>query len=141
MKQLLALILGVTLVAFAADALAGQMAYLAQDNEELYGTWVLTLPTRKLIHKPDGTFEVSWPDISGYGAGRRYGRYLITGKWTDSEGNIWYKWHWVSSDSREFYTLGKISNSGSTLEVISASDKYPTEIDPKRAGYHKYTRE
>nr|NIN01345.1 hypothetical protein [candidate division Zixibacteria bacterium] len=54
MKQLLALILGVTLVAFAADALAGQMAYLAQDNEELYGTWVLTLPTRKLIHKPDG---------------------------------------------------------------------------------------
>jgi hypothetical protein len=142
MKSILALILSATLLAFTADSIAGEWGYFANDKEELYGAWINTddksLAAKKLIRKPDGTFEVftsvniEKPNYKG--------RYLITGKWTDSDNNIWYKVHWVGDWREEGYTLHKLSNSGETLESVTDT-KYPTEIDPKNNLYRKYTHE
>ena len=141
MKSLLALILSITLVAFAAGALAGERGYIVQDNEELYGIWINLSKSRgnqEQIIKPDGTYEY----IRGATKGRA--RYLITGKWKDSQGNIFYRYHCVANGSQdgglEFYVLAKISNSGNTLETLRDTETYPTDIEQEVPFYRKYTR-
>ena len=141
MKSLLALILSITLVAFAAGALAGERGYIVQDNEELYGIWINLSKSRgnqEQIIKPDGTYEY----IRGATKGRA--RYLITGKWKDSQGNIFYRYHCVLNDPQggglEIYVLAKISNSGNTLETLHDSETYPTDIEQEVPFYRKYTR-
>ena len=136
--------MSVTLVAFTADSLAGEWGYYAKDNEEFYGTWVnpdykdMPAHAQKVVRKPDGTSEIF---TSATLKKPNYKiRYLITGKWTDSENNIWYKVHWVGDWRTEGYSLYKISNSGKTLEYVTDT-KYPSEIDPKNNLYRKYTRE
>ena len=142
MKLILALILSVTLVAFTSDSIAGERGYYAKDNEELYGTWINMeykgMPAQKIVRKPDGTSEIFMS--ANLKKPSYMARYLITGKWTDPEGNIWYKIHWVGEWREEGYTLFKISNSGKSLESVTDT-KYPTEIDPKNNLYRKYTRE
>ena len=141
MKSILALILIITLMAFTADAFAGERAYFAKDKEELYGTWInmdyLSKPSQKKVFNSDGTGgsssqadskELMWKF-----------RYLITGKWTVSDGNIMYKDHWVGDWGEEGYSLHKISNSGNTLEIVFDKDTYPNKIDPKHPFYRKYT--
>ncbi len=39
-------------------------------------------------------------------------------KWTDTEGNIWYKAHWENNHFVEGYSIGKFSNSGNTYEEV-----------------------
>ncbi len=141
MKSLLALILSITLVAFAAGALAGERGYIVQDNEELYGIWINLSKShgaQEQIIKPDGTYEY----IRGATKGRA--RYLITGKWKDSQGNIFYRYHCVLNDPQggglEIYVLAKISNSGNTLETLHDSETYPTDIEQEVPFYRKYTR-
>lgn len=142
MKSPLALILSVTLLAFASDVIAGETAYFAKDNEALYGTWVnmdyFTRPPQKLIHKPDGTGE-SFKDVDSKEPNWRI-RYLITGRWYDSKGNIMYKSHWIGDWGEEGYSLSRVSNSGKTLEYVFGHDGYPKVIDPKSTYYRKYTR-
>jgi hypothetical protein len=142
MKSTLAFILIITLMAFTADAFAGERAYFAKDNEELYGTWInmdyLSKPSQKVVFNSDGTGgsssqadskELMWKF-----------RYLITGKWTGPDGNILYKDHWVGDWGEEGYSLLKISNSGKTLEYVSDRYKHPNKIDAKHPFYRKYTR-
>ena len=63
MKLLSALIFSVTIVVFATNVIAGEWAYMAEDNEKLYGTWINTdyagssIP-QKIIYKANGTFEI-----------------------------------------------------------------------------------
>jgi hypothetical protein len=142
MKSILALILGVILLAFTADSIAKEWGYYAKDKEELYGTWInldyKNIRSAKIVWKPDGTtdtFKSANLEKSSY-----TGRYLITGKWTDSESNIWYRTHWVLDTNMEGYSLIKISNSGQTLEYVYDT-KPPTEIDSKDNLYRTYTRE
>ena len=138
MKSTLALILSVTFVAFAAGALAAESGYIVQDNEELYGMWINLSKSKgaqKQIFKPDGTFEFYQSATKGRG------RYLITGKWKDSQNNIFYRYHFVNDFyGLEGYVLAKISNSGNTLETLRDSETYPTEIEPEVPFYRKYTR-
>ena len=142
MKSILALILIITLMAFTADAFAGERAYFAKDKEELYGTWInmdyLTRPPQKIVFNSDGTGGVSSQADSNELTWKF--KFLITGKWTDSEGNIMYKRHWVGDWGEEGYSLHKISNSGNTLEIVFDKDKHPNKIDPKHPFYRKYTR-
>lgn len=94
-------------------------------------------PPQKIIINPDGTGGSS----SSVDLDPIYkSRYLITAKWTDLEGNIMYKEHWVGDWREQGYSLIKISNSGNTLEYVFDNDKYPKEIDPKNSYYRKYTR-
>ncbi len=142
MKSLLALILSLALVAFTADAFAEEWDkyrhYVAKDTEEIYATWVnLEVKSnnpQKLIYRPNGIVEYF------YSANPEAGRYLILNKWSDSEGNIWYKKHSVNW-YHEYYSLIKISNSGNTLEVVRDRNDYPTKIDPKHDFYNKCSRE
>ena len=146
MKSLIALILCLVLVAISGSVLAGEYRrpYVATDKEELYGTWVnMDYGTygryyQKIIIKPDGTEE----DFrSGTIGASIMGRYLITRKWSDQKGNIWYKYHWVRRSSvGEGLNLIKISNSGNTLEYVQDTREYPTEIDPEHDWYRIYYR-
>ena len=123
--------------------------YAAKEDEEIYGTWVNTsygttkdLFSQKRIYKSDGTLEEygGMADI----AHLTY-KYTIIDKWTDSEGNIWYKLITEYGDktygSRPAYELRKISNSALTLEFVFSMDNYPTEIDPNHRYYFIYYRQ
>ena len=138
MKSTLSLILSVTFVAFVAGALAQESGYIVQDNEELYGMWInlsKSQGAQKQIFKSDGTIEFS------SGATNWRARYLITGKWKDSQGNIFYRYHFVDDLwGLEGYELAKISNYRNTLETLRDSEAYPTEIEPEVPFYRKYTR-
>ena len=142
MKSILALILGIVFFAFATEVIAGEWGYFAKDQEELYGTWVnmkygSCIP-QKIIYKPVGTFNCfrdansKVPDDGG--------RYLVTGKWSDSEGNIFYKSNWVGDWGEEAYQITKISSSGNTLEFMLGYDEPPKNIDPANIWYRKYNR-
>jgi hypothetical protein len=129
-------------MALAVGALAGETGYIVGDNEELYGTRLnINKSSREAterVFKPDGTVEC----IRSWVGDKWGGRYLITGKWYDSQGNIFYRYHWVENrrTGLEAYSLGKISNSGNTLEAMRDHSAYPTEIDPKHPFYEKFTR-
>jgi len=146
MKLLLSLILCLILVAFAADTFAGEFdkyrPYVAKDTEEIYATWVnpeaKSGHPQRSIYKANSTVE--WFMSANSGAPDYIGRYLIVNKWTDSEGNIWYKIHAVSPH-HENYIIIKISNSGNTLEIVEDRVDYPIKIDPKHVWYVKYSRE
>ena len=132
------LILGVIII--AGSCATGKK--MGKGSEELYGIWVNEkYAIRKyyttLVWKPDGVYEM-YVDASLKTLSAR-GKYIITDKWTDSEGNIWYKEHWKESrvysgysQSATYsgYSLYKISNSGKTLEFTSSIVDYPAEIDP-----------
>ncbi len=147
---ILSVILIFAVLVLLMSCATGKKAYVAKENEEIYGTWVNTeyhtseiyfLP-QKIITKPDGTFEMydGMADI----AHLTY-KYTIIGKWTDSEGNIWYKLiteHGGKTyGAKPFYELHKISNSGLTWERASSTEAYPTEIDPDHLMYFIYYRQ
>ena len=147
MKSILAWVLSLILVAFTVDAFAGEKAYFAGDNEPLYGTWINMnysgMPPPVIVFNPDGTGGSMGQADSNKFISRF--KSLITRKWTDDEGNIMYKEHFVGSWKKEGlkaegFTLFKVSNSGDTLEYVFESDKYPEKIDPSHSHYRKYTR-
>ena len=143
MKSILALILSIVLFAFATQVIAGEWGYFAKDQEELYGTWVnmkygSNFP-QKIIYKPVGTFNCFKDANSKTPCDS--GRYLVTGKWSDSEGNIFYKSNWVGDWGEQAYQITKISNSGKTLEFVLGYDEPPRDIEPDSIWYRKYTRE
>ena len=105
-------------------------------KEEYYGTWVntdydrSTLAIRaKTIHNHDGTLSkyVNTSDTEPY----ETGTFTIEDKWTDSEGNIWYKiLYTVTGQIISNFELTKISDNGTTLELVYSVIDYPTEIVP-----------
>lgn len=145
MKSLLAFILCLVFVAISGivPAVGSETPYVAKDKEELYGTWVNMDYgwggyTQKLIIYPDG--KVEYFSLADDKMGTYEARYLVTRKWSDPEGNIWYKIHWVGSWGREGFSLTKISNSGKTREFVSDDSEYPTKIDPEHLQYRIYYR-
>ena len=123
--------------------------YEPTENEEIYGTWINpeygtteALWSQKRIINPDGTWEEysSMEDI-GY---RTY-KYTIIDKWTDSEGNIWYKllteYGGRAYGVKPLYELHRISNSKQTWEFVSSAEAYTTQIDPNHPIYFIYYRQ
>jgi hypothetical protein len=143
MKSLLVVAFIVTVVAFSGNAVAEEKAYVPKQDEELYGTWVNPdypggKKDQKIVLHPDGRYErfsKQWfkdPDSRE--------SYMMTDKWTDSEGNIWYKVQ-RSRPHYELYQLHRISNSGKTMEYVRDRTDYPTEIDPEEHFYLIYYRQ
>ena len=116
-----------------------QKAYVAKENEELYGTWVnenYNSSPRSAIYefKADGTWimyrkttdEISYED----------GSYTITDKWTESNRDVCYKIIWKNDYlARSGYELRCISNSGYSMEAANSSSDYPTQIDPSKGSW------
>ena len=125
--------------------------YVPKANEELYGTWIneKMLP-QKVINNADGFQQYlhvsdSTPFYSGTGG--------IISKWTDSEGNIWYKTFGTYTggagdyNGKSFTMLEKLSKSATVLEFVWAmptSDQeiktptYPSKIDSRDSEYGIY---
>ena len=147
MKSLLALAFILTVVAFSGNAAAEEKAYVPKDNEELYGTWVNpdynteTFAAKTLLN-PDGTILYYWKEESTVVATR--GNFSITDKWSDSEGNVWYKttYTWkMGGYSESGYELARISNSGKTYESVYSHPECPKELSPKHPSYMIYHRQ
>ena len=139
MKSLLTLLLSVTLLGFTGNLLAKEKPYVPKDNEELYGTWVNEkYHHKKVVFFSDGTYGVTINPKDELGFKDTY---QITAKWTDTEGNIWYKAFLESSYRGPGYWLIKISNSGNTYESVSDRGDYPTKIDSDNDHYHIFYRQ
>ena len=140
MKSLVALVLSVAFLTFTGNVLAEEKAYVPKENEVFYGTWVnmdYTLRAQKVVMNSDGTW--GWAMSAKSEPYMKY-TYELKEKWTDSEGNIWYKVR-LKSHRGEEYALVKISNSGNTRESIFDSHEYPTKIDPEEDNYRIYHRQ
>jgi hypothetical protein len=138
MKTYLVITLSVLVLILTGISLAGA--------EELFGTWKnedynTTDPASdryaKLVFNQDGT-------VSSYLSTttktmRWMGSYEITKKWTDTDGNIFYKFSSTMKgtySSDQFYWTVRISNSGKTLEYAFSSSDYPNEKELKKAYYY-----
>jgi hypothetical protein len=127
-----------------------QESIVAKVDEELYGTWANensradVLAGQKVVVAADAMkiyckvsdqapgMEVSWD---------------ITSKWTDSEGNVWYKTLGTSTGGlykgAKWQTLEKVSKSGLIWErAMNLLERgrfnpafYPRSIDPKGVYY------
>ena len=120
-------------------------AYVAKEDEELYGTWVNPeydeeSHVAKKVIKHDGTWDEYAMSNSNRPLGT--GEYTIIDKWTDSEGNIWYKIISTFFDeksiqrSNTYYYLSKIDKTGNVYELLFSSTDYPTEFDPDNLRYN-----
>ena len=65
---------------------------------------------------------------------------LISHKWTDTKGNIWYKCRWKTGMGGSGFSLLKISESGKTLEFIFSQWEIPKELDINSEYYRVYYR-
>jgi hypothetical protein len=75
---------------------------------------------QKVVHFPDGKWE-GYPLVT---SDQRYchGNDTIIELWTDSKGDIWYTASRVChAHVTEFFIMGKISDSGNTLETLFGS--------------------
>ena len=64
---------------------------------------------------------------------------LISHKWTDAKGNIWYKYRYRGNLEGGF-VLSRISESGKIMEFVFSQWEYPTEIDISSEYYRKFNR-
>ena len=88
------LILVFAVLIIAGSCATGKKAYVVKENEELYGNWFKSeyndssRAARHIINA-DGSIQLYATDDSPRVAAIHL--YIITDKWYDSEGNIWYK--------------------------------------------------
>ncbi len=132
------LILIMAVLIIAGSCATEKKAYVAKDNEELYGTWVnkdynIGTYKAKRIFNADSTHQCYAVDDSNNVIAK--GDLVISDKWSDSEGNIWYKfifpeWTHGSITGNTLYYLAKISDSGKILETVASGIDYPTELGP-----------
>jgi len=146
-------------VGFVALVLLGACGpgkYMPKPNEELYGAWTNDNYSGKI--SPDTYLpQKEVIDSSGYGAYRFIsdnapfwkGPENIDSKWTDSEGNVWYKaysGHATDQSAIVFQSLYKLSKSSSIRESVYivcpkyTPGSYPAKIDPKDPSYSIYSR-
>jgi hypothetical protein len=137
----------------------GPAKYTPKVNEELYGTWINKSYSGHYA-RDDVQAQKEVIDSNGYHAFRfvddvaQYfvGAETITSKWTDSEGNIWYKtykgvWDWEDGKKPEVpHFLYKLSKSATVRESVYASrdtytpSAFPAKIDQKDPSYLVYDR-
>ncbi len=133
------LILAVPFLLFA------DQPYVPKENEEIYGSWVNTeysgavTEEQKIVIHPDGCELYSMAAFEIHGGTDKH---IIIDKWTDSEGNIWYKRHFKTNYG-PWVDLAKISKDGKTLECMVSfiTSRFPTKIDPNHKDYRIYYRQ
>ncbi len=138
------LILVLAVLIITGSCATGKKAYVAKEDEELYGTWVNTdydvePKAPKLVLKPDGTYNIYSMSNSDRIVSR--GDFTIRDKWTDADGNIWYRYVYTNydaksiTDTKPLYALAKIDPTGNTLERVFSGIDYPHELGPDLIQY------
>jgi hypothetical protein len=115
---------------------------LPANNEPIYGTWINKDYSGNVPEYAQMYVYYIW------GFGETYNRaidvtpsekwtYILVEKWTDQQGNTWYKEYAQSADSSN-YSLDRISKDGSVMETLYNMRALPQEreLDPKN--YDKY---
>ena len=142
MKSLASLMICLLFVAFSAFVMAEENEYKATNNEELFGEWILEdytegPPPQMVIFKLgswDGYYSTDDKE-PGWKA-----KNLITHKWTDAKGNVWYKTQWRVIHFHRGFSLYQISDSGKTLEHVYSEWEYPKKMDTGNDNYRIYKR-
>jgi len=108
--------------------------YIPANTEELEGTWINQNDPwgnteQKLIYTWWGYFEVYTFKDDEKPSGR--GTSTIVDKWTDNEGNIWYKEFYRGdwSSRTVYFRLIKLSNNASKWESVQSTVDFPTQKD------------
>jgi len=146
--QILILSAAVILLSLIPFGAIAQGKYVPKANEELYGTWINDKSIndqhiQKQISTSDGDkcyLEVS-DSVSFF-----EDEWQIYSKWTDSEGNIWYKIFGTvkagAYEGTKWQELAKLSKSSTVWEYVYTivyefdPNLYPTKVDPKE-GYYR----
>lgn len=117
----------------------GQKPYVPTEDEPLFGTWV----------NEEGSMHVYYSDGKGLGYQRKSDpeprwefRFTIEEKWTDEEGNIFYKvlakWSrppYDESHASTWLDSIKIQPSGDVMESVGYQGTHYSEINPKDPRY------
>jgi hypothetical protein len=138
MKTILVIMLSLALLIFAETTSA--------ESENIWGTWVNTEQPKgryhhvseKRVFSPDGMVKFYYYESSQ--SPEFEGTYAITEKWTNSDGNTWYKMKASGKsikygDKAEWYFLARISDSGKTLEYVYHPLEYHKKLDPNQPSY------
>jgi hypothetical protein len=140
------LILVLALLIIFGGCATEKKAYVTKDSEELYWTWVnpeYNEPLNrsgKSIFYSNGIAE-GYLTLSHKLPHWRI-RYIITSKWSDRKGNIWYRYTlWYEGLEQKYYKLAKISGSGNTRESVYSGVDHPKKIDKSNLNYGIYSRQ
>jgi hypothetical protein len=149
MKTTAVILISAALVLLVSSGIAAQDKYIPKPNEELYGTWTNEKNRGDLFHPQK--VVVTQDGYTGYSKisdsdSLFSWKLSIDSKWTDSDGNIWYKILGIGDGSWKGYKsqkLYKLSKSGTVMErawtdvgngAYDAS-MYPKKIDPMISSY------
>ena len=115
----------------------GQDVYVVKEDEELFGTWINLDRDgdAKLVIEYNGT----WKEYKRgyYNKPNTYAEYTITEKWTDSDGNTYYKAIAIDIEfDITYYILSKINKSFTVYEDVWSTEHMPSEFDPNNIRYH-----
>jgi hypothetical protein len=77
------------------------------------------------------------PCIAGWAGWPCKATFTIVDKWTDSEGNIWYKLYTQQPKLQRWFELDKISKNGTVWESKSSSMFWYKELDINKAIYYR----
>jgi len=147
-RTLISILILVLALLIICEGYATDKKVTKKDYRFVSGTWInedyntRAFSAKYVVHR-DGTFD-TYNRTSDTGK-ESSGHYEIIDKWTDYEGNIWYKMHtWrgvIVEGKPNDYELHKYSNSGKVLEYISRHGDFPTEMDENHLWYHIYYRQ
>jgi hypothetical protein len=131
-----------------SEGYATEKKVTKRDYRFVSGTWINEEYNShphlaRYVIRRDGTFDGYFKTTDTKEAVS--GHYVIVEKWTDLEGNIWYKshtWGVVMVEGKLLrYELAKFSNSGKVYENIALPGGFPTELDENNFHYHIYYRQ
>ncbi len=139
--SILILVLAVLIIAGSCATVS--KSYKRDFKKDMVGTWLnqeyykYEFVTSKAIVNPDQTVELydkegdKWPTTA---------KIIIKDRWTDSEGNIFYKIESIYPIRTE-YELWKLNNSRTIWELMFRAMEHYTEIDPNSTNYRIYYRQ
>ena len=138
-------------LAAALVAACSAPASQARPNEEIYGSWLGERPGQdRLVIAAGEIKQIASADDPQLFNTRTQ---VITARWTDSEGSLWYKAAStvIRGPSRlmgsKWQSLSRVSKSAATLEIMSIPVRdfdpkgYPEKLDPESEYYAVYVRD
>ena len=98
----------------------------------------------EIIIEPDGTYT-EYTKTSNLKPNKP-GKIVLTEKWTDSEGNSWYKYEdyagaYFEGKKVSHYAVMKINKSRTIREMWMFNTDYPTELIPDGPNYNIHYRQ